>query len=480
MSTAPVTAAPWSERLQERVGPIVVKEVRQGLRAKVFAIFFSVLLTACLLAALVAVAEVSDRTGDSSLGKGFLAAYLVGLAGVTCFVIPFTAFRSMLREQEEETWVLLLLTGLGGRHIVRGKWVSAMSQAMLFASAAAPFVVFTYYLNGIDIPQIVTALALLTVWSCLLTALGIAIATQARSRLGRTFAHFVALATLGGGTFAACAFGVLLSEEGSRLLQEDGFITLCGGLFAFALLATWLVLEGAAAGLALASEAASAGPRRAMAVLTAVGLAFGGAAFLFHKTPTDGPAAGSVLTSLFLVLCGAFAVSERDGFPARLSGAGWRKPGALRSYWLLLALLALCTTVWVVLYGSSSGGDGSGKRLRTLLAAPLYPALYLSAAAFFGRVTGLRRLGEPLATRVAFVGLVVLGTVVPPVFSLVAAGRGNDRSINALNPLVGMANFIDRSGRELDGALLVLAVVTLLFVFLATNVLWSRDGARTA
>lgn len=473
-------ATTFADRLQDRVGPIVVKEVRQGLRAKVFAIFFSVLLTACLMAALVAVAEVSDRTGDSTLGRNFLAAYLIALAAVTCFVIPFTAFRSMLREQEEETWVLLLLTGLGGRNIVRGKWVSAMSQAMLFASAAAPFVVFTYFLNGIDIPQIVVALALLGAWSCLLTALGLAIATQAHSRMGRTFAHFVALATLGAGTFAAMAFGTLLAEEGTRLMQRTEFVTFCGAVFAFALGSTVLVLEGAAAGLALPSEPASAGPRKVMTAMTVAMLAFGALAYLVNGGGKDGAAVGSLFTSFFLVLCGAFAISERDGFPARLAGKGWLKPGALRGYWLVIGLLVLCTVTWGFLYGGASGGDGSGKRLRALLAAPLFPALYLSLGAFFGRVTALRKVGEPLASRIAFVVTVLLGSVVPPIIAMVGGGRGNDKAVNALNPVVGLVNFVDRGGHELDGALFFLAAVTLLFVFLAGSVLWTRDGARSA
>lgn len=473
-------ATTFGDRVQDRVGPIVVKEVRQGLRAKVFAIFFSVLLTACLVGALIAMAEVSDATGDSTHGRIFLAMYLGGLAAVTCFVIPFTAFRSMLREQEEETWVLLLLTGLGGRNIVRGKWVSAMSQALLFASAAAPFVVFTYFLNGIDIPQILAALLLLSAWTCLLTAVGIAIATQAHTRLGRTFAHFVALAVLGAGTAAAMAFGTLLSEEGTRLMTKDGFLVFCSGLFFFSLASTWLVLEGAAAGLALPSEPASAGPRKAMTIITFAGLAFGVAGFLGNDGNAEAAAIGSVFTSLFLVVCGAFAISERDGFPSRLAGKGWLKPGALRSYWLVVGLLVLSTVVWGVLYGQANGGDGSGKRLRALLAAPLFPLLYLSAAAFFGRITFLRKAGEPIASRIAFVVTVLLGTVVPPIIAMVGGGRGNDKAVNALNPFIGMVNFLERGGHELDGALFFLMAVTLLFAFLAGSVLWTRDGARSA
>jgi hypothetical protein len=477
VSATPDAFARAAERVADRVNPIVVKEVRQGLRTRTFWIFFAVMLLANLTISLVAWAAAEE---SAQIGQGAFIGYFVCLACVQFFVIPYSAYRSMSREAEEETWVLLLLTGLGGCNIVRGKWVSAMSQALLFASAAAPFVVFTYFLNGIDIPQVIISLLMLAGWTCLLTALAIAIATQAHSRLGRTFAHFVALATLGGGTLVAFAFVSVMAKEGSQLVQQGTFVTFCLGAFVLSLACTWLALEGAGAGLALVSEAASAGPRKAMAAVVVLGLAIGVAACVYHAPTRDAPAAGSVMTSVFLVICGAFAISEKDGVPARSAGAGWKKPGALRSYWLVVGLLALCTVAWGGVYGVVAGGDSLGKRLRTLLGAPLYPMLYLSAAAFFGRVTALRKMGEPLATRIAFAVTVLLGTVVPPVIARVGAGRGNDELVNALNPVVGMVNFMDRSGQVLDEALLFLAAVTVLFTFLAGTVLHARDGVRAA
>lgn len=472
-----MTAVTFSQRIEDSVGPIVVKEVRQGLRAKVFAIFFGLLLSACLVVALVAVSEAADRSGGE-LGRGFLAAYLAGLGAVCFFVIPFIAFRSMLREREDETWVLLVLTGLGGRNIVRGKWVSAMSQALLFASACAPFVVFSYFLNGIDLPQILLPLLLSAGWTCLLTGVGIAIATQAHSRLGRTFAHFVALAVLGAGTFAGIGLCFLIADEGNRVLRQESFINFAAGIFVMSLALTVLVLEGAAAGLALASEPASRGPRKALLGVMGVAWGFGLLAFLTRNGTSEAAAAGSVLTSVFLVIAGFFAVSEKDGWPRGLDSGGLLKPGAVRSFWLILLLLAGSTILWAALFGQA-GHDGSGKRLRTLLGAPLYPALYLSLAAFVGRISPLKRLGEPIATRAAFVLMVSLGAVIPPVVSLVLGGRADDRAINALNPIIGMANFIDRSSSTLDGALVFLAATTLLFVFLGLVALGSRDGERT-
>ena len=57
MSVAGSPSLGFAERLVETVGPIVVKEVRQGLRARVFAIFFGTLLVACLSMALIALAD---------------------------------------------------------------------------------------------------------------------------------------------------------------------------------------------------------------------------------------------------------------------------------------------------------------------------------------------------------------------------------------------------------------------------------------
>jgi hypothetical protein len=255
-------AAPFAERLVEGVGPIVVKELRQGLRARVFAIFLGVLLIACVAVALVAFSRAHDA--GRALGPQFLAVYLGGLAFVGFFITPFLAFRSTLRELEDETWVLLSLTGLGARAVVRGKWLSSMTQFALYASVCAPFVVFSWFLNGVDLPQILVALALVGAWTAFSTSVGIALATQAHSRLGRVFAHFAALALLALGTFLGVVMTSVLSLEGARALRDTAVVQGLASLFVLASASTWLVLEAAAAGLALPTEAVSRGPRRAL------------------------------------------------------------------------------------------------------------------------------------------------------------------------------------------------------------------------
>ena len=101
-----MTAVTWSERLN----PIVVKEVRQGLRTRVFWIFFGLMLFACLCISLIAWATASELGFDG--GRGFFIAFYVCLSIVQFFIIPYTAYRSMAREREDETWVLLTARSL--------------------------------------------------------------------------------------------------------------------------------------------------------------------------------------------------------------------------------------------------------------------------------------------------------------------------------------------------------------------------------
>ncbi len=471
-------AATAAERFVDSVGPIVVKEVRQGLRAKVFAIFFGTLLVVCLAMALFALAQAQDAAGIA-YGKEFFAGYLTALGAVTFFVIPFVAFRSMVRELEDETWVLLTLTGLGAISIVRGKWVSAMSQALLFGSACAPFVLFSYFLNGIDIVQVVTGLMLSAGWSALLTAVAVAVATQAHSKLGRTVAHFVVLGLLGMGTLGGISYAWILAEEGQKLTNNDAFrnatIAIC--LFSWGI--TWLMLESGSAGLALPSEPASRGPRIAYAIIGLLSLAFGLVVFVLESGNKSDAAGGQVVTSFFFTIAGVFCVSEGDGWPRQAATGGWLKPGAARSFWLALGMLAGSAALYGFLYFSRASGDTSEKAFRGIVAAFSYPAMYLSLAVLIGRLTPLRKLGEPAATRIGFVLSVVVGVVGSMAAALVVEGRANGKTMNALNPLVGMINFVDSSSSKLDPALGMLCAVTMLCTFLAAVLLHGKDEVRS-
>jgi len=471
-----VTSLTLSDRLAEAAGPIVVKEVRQGLRAKVFAIFFGLLLAGCLVVALVAAAEF-DRSRSADLGPDYFRLFLAALALVEFFVIPYMAFRAMAREREDETWVLLVLTGLGPRRIVRGKVSSALAQGMLYASACAPFVLFSYYLNGIDLPTVLVALVMAAAWSCLLICIGVAAATQAHSRIGRALVHFLVLGVLLGGTAAGITFAAFFAERGGQLLRDDpAFRVFCLAHVAFCLTSAWVASEGAASGLSLLSENAAKGPRLALTVQVVIAAAIAGvsAAFLDHGDKV-GPTIASVCGSLYLCLAGLFAVSEHDGYPPAFAHTRrWFKPGALRSFMVVLFLLALSTAAWFAIFKAMGGHDS--KYQRTVLAPPLFVVMYLSLGVLLGRLTPLKALGEPIATRTGFVVAVVLGLAVPMFLSVLTGHQADYKALNVLSPLLGVPSI--NGGSRGERIVVLASACAVLFGFLAFTTLSARDVER--
>ena len=129
-----------------------------------------------------------------------------------------------------------------------------------------PFLLFSYYLNGIDLPTILVVLALGAAWLVFLTVLGVCAATLADGRLGRAFVHFLLLGVLAGGVAQGLGAAFALSENSSRMMRDRDFFTVVGIALWLMLSYGWLLFEAAAARLSLVTEDYSRGPRRALVV----------------------------------------------------------------------------------------------------------------------------------------------------------------------------------------------------------------------
>src|SRR5262249_48622543 len=73
----------------------------------------------------------------------------------TCilFVPAYTGLR-LAAERSEVNVDLLFITTLRPRAIITGKFASAVLLAIMIFSACTPFMSFTYFLRGIDLPSI--------------------------------------------------------------------------------------------------------------------------------------------------------------------------------------------------------------------------------------------------------------------------------------------------------------------------------------
>lgn len=467
---APASAPPWNERVAEWAGPLVVKEVRGGLKSRAFGVAFGLML----LAGFVVVLVNAAMAGNSNEPRGAYAfmGMSVAFAVYGHLLAPFIAFRAMVKEREDETWVLLVLTGLGTEGIVRGKHLSAISQVALGAAATAPFMLLSYLLSGVGLTNV-----LLGVWwqlgtSFLLTTAAVGLAAQSESRLERTLGHFLVLGVsvvLGG---VALAVTGALAFNGERVLREGETVAVLLLLPLAMVAVAYCVLPAAAAALALDSESRSHPARVRLMWTFGLGLASTVGLIGLLDAEVSVAAFASVICSLLLLCVGFFSVSEVPGYPRATRDDGFSRPGAFRSTVVAFGLLLATGCVFTVtLLTDSHRATGLA------IASPSYVVLYLSIGVIIARVTPLGRLGHRAATRLGFVVATVLGITVPTVLAVIDGSRPDRGPLWVVNPFFGMIRFIDRT--HLEEEAIVLALVAALAAVVALLMLYGDDEERT-
>lgn len=170
------------EWLGDRLNPILVKETRQSLKSRQFILWFLLLLVGCWLATIGAVLLIGPSIHYVSTGTIFLVVYFTILAFPLVIVVPFSAYRSLSAEQESNTRDLLEVSTLTPKKVVNGKLGSAMLQAMVYLSAIAPCVAFSYMLRGIGIGTISYLLLLVTLICFGLSCIGLFLAAISKDR----------------------------------------------------------------------------------------------------------------------------------------------------------------------------------------------------------------------------------------------------------------------------------------------------------
>ena len=84
-------------------------------------------------------------------GPEMFYGYYMILAFPLLLIVPYSAFRSLIAEREDNTYELVAITALRPRQIVGGKLGCAVAQMVVYFSAVAPCLAFTYMLRGIDV-----------------------------------------------------------------------------------------------------------------------------------------------------------------------------------------------------------------------------------------------------------------------------------------------------------------------------------------
>jgi len=129
--------------------PVLFKETSQWLRTGNFPLVFLGFLLICEITCVaVLVTHGSHDPGKISFS------ILVGILLLYAVFIGFSGSEATAREVKSGTMEFYELSGITPGKMVKGKILSMLHQYLLAFFSAAPFLLFSYYLGGVDFLQI--------------------------------------------------------------------------------------------------------------------------------------------------------------------------------------------------------------------------------------------------------------------------------------------------------------------------------------
>jgi hypothetical protein len=131
----------------DRLPPMLVKELRQGLRTNTF-IFVFLGLQIFLALVLFFTASISEF-GD---GGDMISRIIFLFFAVAVLVVqPLRGVNAVHREIKMTTIDLMVLTKLSARRIVLGKWSSIVGQSLLLFVAIMPYLIMRYFFGQMNL-----------------------------------------------------------------------------------------------------------------------------------------------------------------------------------------------------------------------------------------------------------------------------------------------------------------------------------------
>jgi len=182
------------------LSPMLVKEMRQGLRARVFVSAFLLMQCLMIFCVIMSLTAADDTFGNASSGFFWM---MIGLP--LLLVMPARGFGVLGSEIKGNTLELIFLTRLSSWRIVAGKWTAIIAQTLLLACSVLPYTVLRYFLGGINLLDDLQVLFVMIVVSAILTAVAVALSPFYRSWLAKIILSF--------GPFLLIWLGVVFFES---------------------------------------------------------------------------------------------------------------------------------------------------------------------------------------------------------------------------------------------------------------------------
>jgi hypothetical protein len=247
MTTFPPTTISPQTDFADWFSPILVKELRQGLKTRVFVSTFIIIQAVMIIIMgleLIALANGSDRSTMSNFDGFFWSFIYIPLL----FLMPMRGLTAVSDESKANTLDLVQLTRLTAFRIVMGKWTALIAQTLLLVAAVLPYAVLRYFFGEVDIVSDVKSIAVLLSISLVLTAATVALSTAHLAVRILTMIGILFMILFSGVFMASRAFGGRSSGPSTDFLNEWWFHLIVLPLNIF------MILEIAASRIAPLSE----------------------------------------------------------------------------------------------------------------------------------------------------------------------------------------------------------------------------------
>lgn len=150
----------------DKLNPMLVKELRQGLRGISFVILFIAVQAFLCFILLITAAVASDENAGHLLSR--IIFFFFSLAVLV--VQPLRGIAALHGEIKNNTIDLLCLTRLSAWRITFGKWISIVSQSALILTAIIPYLILRYFFGDMQMFSEILFLLSIFLLSALFTA----------------------------------------------------------------------------------------------------------------------------------------------------------------------------------------------------------------------------------------------------------------------------------------------------------------------
>ena len=147
----------------DRLSPMLVKELRQGLKSHLFTWGLIAMQLALIIMTLISMDEGNSRDINSF--------FWWSVAGPVCLLLPLRVANALRDESSGNTLDTLLLTHLSAWRITLGKWLATCALQVLVAMTALPYLILRYFAGGVNMPLEVAWLGVYILFGMVTTAI---------------------------------------------------------------------------------------------------------------------------------------------------------------------------------------------------------------------------------------------------------------------------------------------------------------------